>query len=190
MRHPLGGTRTLFQPRAIDHHGGHNAMRLTTDSPRARPKYRSRYNLLCASHTASDPVTISPQYYTVLLDSNHVRVLEYRLAPGQRETIMSTPTTSSTSSNRPSCERLIPMVTVRKRSSRLGRHCIAKLCHTRSRTSATRKYMRSSSNLGRVPRQHLSRASTGSGKRGRSFQPVPCERAAASPLRRFRSPRG
>jgi beta-alanine degradation protein BauB len=32
-----------------------------------------------------DPVVISPQYYAVLLDSNHVRVLEYRLPPGRRE---------------------------------------------------------------------------------------------------------
>ena len=32
-----------------------------------------------------DPVVISPQYYTVLLDSNHVRVLEYRLPAGHRE---------------------------------------------------------------------------------------------------------
>jgi len=41
--------------------------------------------------TPSDPVTISPQYYTVLLDSNHVRVLEYRLAPGQREAMHAHP---------------------------------------------------------------------------------------------------
>lgn len=41
--------------------------------------------------TLSDPVTISPQYYTVLLDSNHVRVLEYRLAPGQREAMHAHP---------------------------------------------------------------------------------------------------
>ena len=32
-----------------------------------------------------DPFVISPQYYAVLLDSNHVRVLEYRLPPGRRE---------------------------------------------------------------------------------------------------------
>ena len=39
----------------------------------------------------SDPVTISPQYYTVLLDSNHVRVLEYRLPAGQREAMHAHP---------------------------------------------------------------------------------------------------
>ena len=34
---------------------------------------------------SADPVAVSPQYYKVLLDSNHVRVLEYRLGPGRRE---------------------------------------------------------------------------------------------------------
>lgn len=38
-----------------------------------------------------DPVTLSPQYYTVLLDSNDVRVLEYRLGSGQREAMHSHP---------------------------------------------------------------------------------------------------
>ena len=33
----------------------------------------------------ADPVAISPRYYTVPLDSNHVRVLEYRLPAGGRE---------------------------------------------------------------------------------------------------------
>lgn len=32
-----------------------------------------------------DLVKTSPQYYTVLLDTNNVRVLEYRLGAGQRE---------------------------------------------------------------------------------------------------------
>ena len=39
----------------------------------------------------SDPVTISPQYYTVLLDSNNVRVLEYRLAAGEKEAMHAHP---------------------------------------------------------------------------------------------------
>jgi quercetin dioxygenase-like cupin family protein len=39
----------------------------------------------------ADPVAISPQYYTVLLDSNHVRVLEYRLPAGRREPMHSHP---------------------------------------------------------------------------------------------------
>ena len=39
----------------------------------------------------ADPVAISPRYYTVLLDSNHVRVLEYRLPAGQKETMHSHP---------------------------------------------------------------------------------------------------
>jgi beta-alanine degradation protein BauB len=38
-----------------------------------------------------DPVAISPEYYKVLLDSNHVRVLEYRLGPGHREPMHSHP---------------------------------------------------------------------------------------------------
>jgi quercetin dioxygenase-like cupin family protein len=32
-----------------------------------------------------DPVRQSPQYYTVLLENDEVRVLEYRLGPGQKE---------------------------------------------------------------------------------------------------------
>jgi hypothetical protein len=34
---------------------------------------------------AQDPVKLSPQYYNVLLDNGHVRVLEYRLKPGEKE---------------------------------------------------------------------------------------------------------
>jgi quercetin dioxygenase-like cupin family protein len=41
--------------------------------------------------TPPDPVKISPQYYTVLLDTNHVRVLEYRLASGQKEAMHAHP---------------------------------------------------------------------------------------------------
>jgi quercetin dioxygenase-like cupin family protein len=32
-----------------------------------------------------DPVKLSPQYYTVVVDNEFVRVLEYRLKPGQKE---------------------------------------------------------------------------------------------------------
>lgn len=39
----------------------------------------------------ADPVAISPEYYTVLLDSNRVRVLEYRLPAGRREPMHSHP---------------------------------------------------------------------------------------------------
>jgi quercetin dioxygenase-like cupin family protein len=39
----------------------------------------------------ADPVAISPRFYTVLLDSNHVRVLEYRLPAGRREPMHSHP---------------------------------------------------------------------------------------------------
>ena len=41
---------------------------------------------LSAVQAASqDPVTLSPQYYTVRLDNDTVRVLEYRLPSGQKE---------------------------------------------------------------------------------------------------------
>ena len=36
-----------------------------------------------------DPVTLSPQYYKVLLDNEQVRVLEYRLKPGEKEVMHS-----------------------------------------------------------------------------------------------------
>ena len=38
-----------------------------------------------ATHSVQDPVKQSPEYYTVLLENDEVRVLEYRLRPGQKE---------------------------------------------------------------------------------------------------------
>ena len=38
-----------------------------------------------------DPVKLSPQYYTVRLDNARVRVLEFRLEPGQKEGMHSHP---------------------------------------------------------------------------------------------------
>ena len=36
-----------------------------------------------------DPVKLSPQFYKVLLDNDQVRVLEYRLKPGEKEVMHS-----------------------------------------------------------------------------------------------------
>ena len=50
-----------------------------------------RVSLLClfvaisAAALAQDPVTTSPQFYKVLLENDQVRVLEYRLKPGEKE---------------------------------------------------------------------------------------------------------
>jgi len=41
--------------------------------------------------TSMDPVKISPQYYKVLLENDQVRVLEYRLKPGEKEAMHSHP---------------------------------------------------------------------------------------------------
>ena len=38
-----------------------------------------------------DPVKLSPQYYTVRLDNARVRVLEFRMKPGQKEVMHSHP---------------------------------------------------------------------------------------------------
>lgn len=38
-----------------------------------------------AQESYEDPVTQSPQFYKVLIDNDQVRVLEYRLKPGQSE---------------------------------------------------------------------------------------------------------
>lgn len=38
-----------------------------------------------------DPVKISPQYYKVLFENEQVRVLEYRLPPGDKESMHSHP---------------------------------------------------------------------------------------------------
>ena len=38
-----------------------------------------------------DPVKLSPQYYKVLLENDQVRVLEYRLQPGEKEVMHSHP---------------------------------------------------------------------------------------------------
>jgi beta-alanine degradation protein BauB len=39
----------------------------------------------------ADPVKLSPQYYTVRIDNDRVRVLEYRLKPGEKESAHSHP---------------------------------------------------------------------------------------------------
>src|SRR5712671_3696774 len=41
--------------------------------------------VLCTIAHAQDPVKLSPQYYKVLLENDKVRVLEYRLKPGEKE---------------------------------------------------------------------------------------------------------
>src|SRR5256885_6358367 len=40
---------------------------------------------------AQEPVTTSPQYYKVVLENDQVRVLEYRLKPGEKEPTHSHP---------------------------------------------------------------------------------------------------
>jgi hypothetical protein len=44
---------------------------------------------LNAQQPEMDPVKISPQYYKVRLDNDKVRVLEYRLKPGEKEAMHS-----------------------------------------------------------------------------------------------------
>src|SRR5437868_13547551 len=41
--------------------------------------------VLCTTAHPQDPVKLSPQYYKVLLENDQVRVLEYRLKPGEKE---------------------------------------------------------------------------------------------------------
>ena len=41
--------------------------------------------------STQDPVMLSPEYYTVKADDERVRVLEYRLKPGQKEAMHSHP---------------------------------------------------------------------------------------------------
>lgn len=38
-----------------------------------------------------DPVNISPQYYTILFENDEVRVIEYRIRPGEKEPMHSHP---------------------------------------------------------------------------------------------------
>src|SRR6266699_4804842 len=47
--------------------------------------------VLWATAHAQDPVKASPQYYKVLLENDLVRVLEYRLKPGEKEPMHSHP---------------------------------------------------------------------------------------------------
>src|SRR6266480_5235343 len=47
---------------------------------------------VCIAASAQDPVKMSPQYYKVLLENDQVRVLEYRLKPGEKEAMHSHPT--------------------------------------------------------------------------------------------------
>jgi hypothetical protein len=44
-----------------------------------------------AQDPSQDPVKLSPQYYTVRLENDRVRVLEYRLKPGEKEVMHSHP---------------------------------------------------------------------------------------------------
>jgi hypothetical protein len=44
-------------------------------------------------NSTQDPVILSPQYYTVEAEDERVRVLEYRLKPGQKEVMHSHPHT-------------------------------------------------------------------------------------------------
>ena len=47
--------------------------------------------LLCTTAHGQDPVTTSPKFYKVLLENDQVRVLEYRLKPGEKEPMHSHP---------------------------------------------------------------------------------------------------
>ncbi len=51
----------------------------------------SLLSAVCVAASAQDPVTTSPQYYKVLLENDQVRVLEYRLKPGEKEPMHSHP---------------------------------------------------------------------------------------------------
>ena len=44
---------------------------------------------VCLTADGQDPVTTSPQYCKVLLENDQVRVLEYHLKPGERESMHS-----------------------------------------------------------------------------------------------------
>ncbi|MEY2536343.1 MAG: beta-alanine degradation protein BauB [Verrucomicrobiota bacterium] len=47
--------------------------------------------VLSTTAYAQDPEKASPQYYKVLLENDHVRVLEYRLKAGEKEPMHSHP---------------------------------------------------------------------------------------------------
>jgi quercetin dioxygenase-like cupin family protein len=51
----------------------------------------SLLSAICVAASAQDPMTTSPQYYKVLLENDQVRVLEYRLKPGETEPMHSHP---------------------------------------------------------------------------------------------------
>jgi len=46
---------------------------------------------VAVAHVEMDPVKLSPQYYTVRIDNDRLRVLEYRLPPGMKEPMHSHP---------------------------------------------------------------------------------------------------
>ena len=47
--------------------------------------------VLAEPGSETDPVKLAPQYYTVRIDNDRVRVLEYRMRPGQKEPMHSHP---------------------------------------------------------------------------------------------------
>src|SRR5438132_4159653 len=63
--------------------------------------------VLCTTAHAQDPVKTSPQYYKVLLENDQVRVLEYRLKAGEKESVHLHPAASCMSSAVPSLSLVI-----------------------------------------------------------------------------------
>jgi quercetin dioxygenase-like cupin family protein len=49
------------------------------------------FTMLSMAAPAQDPATTSPKYYKVLLENDQVRVLEWRLKPGEKEAMHSHP---------------------------------------------------------------------------------------------------
>jgi quercetin dioxygenase-like cupin family protein len=77
---------------------GPYSLRLDVDTKWSGGKMKTTLGLLFAALLAAvqpvcaqDPVTISPKMYTVLLDNDQVRVLEFRAKAGEKEPMHSHP---------------------------------------------------------------------------------------------------
>src|SRR5206468_4896166 len=100
--------------------------------------------LLYTTAHAQDPVKISPQYYKVLLENDQVRVLEFRLKPGEKEPMHSHPAGIVYALGGATLKFTYADGRARKRERvRLATGSGANASRMRSRTSAKRKRMSS-----------------------------------------------
>jgi beta-alanine degradation protein BauB len=70
--------------------------------------------------STQDPVKVSPQYYKVLVDNDQVRMLEYRLKPGEKESMHTHPAGAVYVFNDSKLRNISPDGTITERQGKAG----------------------------------------------------------------------